>query len=95
MSGYDMLGGKLTRIKAENEKVIEAAKDFAITPLGVPMITGPGVITISIVLMNDAGDFSHKSMLVALIFLVMGLPISFFSLQERSFHLLVKAAAKF
>jgi multiple antibiotic resistance protein len=73
MSGYDMLRGKLTRIKDENEKVIEAAKDFAITPLGVPMITGPGVITISIVLMNDAVDFSHKSMLVALIFLVMGL----------------------
>lgn len=73
MSGYDMLRGKLTRIKSENEKVIEAAKDFAITPLGVPMITGPGVITISIVLMNDAGDFVHKSLLVSVILLVMGI----------------------
>jgi len=73
LSGYDMLRGKLTRIKSEGEEFIEAAKDFAITPLGVPMITGPGVITISIVMMNDAPDIAHKSLLVASIFIVMGL----------------------
>lgn len=73
LSGYDMLRGKLTRIKSEGEEFIEAAKDFAITPLGVPMITGPGVITISIVMMNDAPDIAHKSLLIASIFIVMGL----------------------
>jgi multiple antibiotic resistance protein len=73
LSGYDMLRGKLTRIKSEGEEFVEAAKDFAITPLGVPMITGPGVITISIVMMNDAPDISHKSLLIASIFVVMGL----------------------
>jgi multiple antibiotic resistance protein len=73
LSGYDMLRGKLTRIKSEGEESIEAAKDFAITPLGVPMITGPGVITISIVMMNDAPDLTHKSLLIASIFVVMGL----------------------
>lgn len=73
LSGYDMLRGKLTRIKTEKDEVIEAAKDFAITPLGVPMITGPGVITISIVLMNDAPDLTYKSVLVGIILIVMGL----------------------
>ncbi|MCL6495282.1 MAG: MarC family protein [Ignavibacterium sp.] len=73
LSGYDMLRGKLTRIKSEGEESIEAAKDFAITPLGVPMITGPGVITISIVMMNDAPDITHKSLLIASILVVMGL----------------------
>ena len=73
LSGYDMLRGKLTRIKSEGEEFVEAAKDFAITPLGVPMITGPGVITISIVMMNDAPDISHKSLLIVSIFIVMGL----------------------
>ena len=73
LSGYDMLRGKLTRIKSEGEEFLEAAKDFAITPLGVPMITGPGVITISIVMMNDAPDISHKSLLIVSIFIVMGL----------------------
>ena len=73
LSGYDMLRGKLTRIKSEGEELIEAAKDFAITPLGVPMITGPGVITISIVMMNDAPDIAHKSLLITSIFIVMGL----------------------
>lgn len=73
LSGYDMLRGKLTRIKSEGEEFVEAAKDFAITPLGVPMITGPGVITISIVMMNDAPDITHKSLLITAIFIVMGL----------------------
>jgi len=73
LSGYDMLRGKLTRIKSEGEEFVEAAKDFAITPLGVPMITGPGVITISIVMMNDAPDISHKSLLIVSIFIVMRL----------------------
>ena len=73
LSGYDMLRGKLTRIKSEGEESIEAAKDFAITPLGVPMITGPGVITISIVMMNDAPDFTHRSLLIGSIFIVLGL----------------------
>ncbi len=73
LSGYDMLRGKLTRIKSDDERNEEAVKNFAIAPLGVPMITGTGVITISIVLMNDAPDFTHKSLLIALIFIVMGL----------------------
>lgn len=73
MSGYDMLRGKLTRIKSDDSNNEEAVKNFVIAPLGVPMITGPGVITISIVLMNDAPDLSHRSLLVTLIFIVMGL----------------------
>ena len=73
LSGYDMLRGKLTRIKSDGEKEEETVKNFAIAPLGVPMITGPGVITIAIVLMNDAHDFSRKTILVATIFIVMGL----------------------
>ena len=37
------------------------------------MITGPGVITISIVMMNDAPDVTHKSLLITAILIVMGL----------------------
>jgi len=73
LSGYDMLKGKLTRIKSDDEKEEDAIKNFAIAPLGVPMITGPGVITIAIVLMNDAHDFAFKTILVGIIFIVMGL----------------------
>ncbi|HQJ47139.1 MAG TPA: MarC family protein, partial [Ignavibacteriaceae bacterium] len=73
LSGYDMLRGKLTRINTNDEQDEEAVKNFAIAPLGVPMITGPGVITISIVLMNDAPDLTHKSLLIVAILLVMGL----------------------
>ncbi len=73
LSGYDMLKGKLTRIKSDDEKEEDAIKNFAIAPLGVPIITGPGVITIAIVLMADAHDFAYKTILVGIIFIVMGL----------------------
>jgi multiple antibiotic resistance protein len=68
-----MLRGKLTRITSDNERNEEAIKNFAIAQLGIPMITGPGVITISIVLMNDAPDFTHKSLLIVSILFVMGI----------------------
>ncbi|MGQ9799835.1 MAG: MarC family protein [Ignavibacterium sp.] len=71
LSGYDLLRGKLTRIKSDDEKDDEAVKNFSIAPLGVPIISGPG--TISIVMMNDAPDLTHKSLLIASIFVVMGL----------------------
>jgi len=73
MSGFDMLRGKLAKIKSDGEESLEAAKDFAITPLGIPIITGPGAITVSIVYMNDAHLISHKIAFVIVILLVMGL----------------------
>lgn len=73
MSGFDMLRGKLAKIKSDGEESLKAAKDFAITPLGIPIITGPGAITVSIVYMNDARMISQKTAFVIVIFLVIGL----------------------
>lgn len=63
--GYEMLQAKNSRVKItkeEQEHVDE--EDISITPLGIPMITGPGVITNSIVLMKDAVTVWHKVALV-------------------------------
>lgn len=57
--GYDMLGAKVTRTKVSQPHSpveLEAINDFAITPLAIPFLCGPGAITKCIILMNDTAD---------------------------------------
>jgi multiple antibiotic resistance protein len=56
--GMDMLQAKRTRGKATEEEEREATtkEEVGITPLGVPMITGPGAITTVIVLTEPLGS---------------------------------------
>ncbi len=54
--GIDMLQAKRSRVKATEEEEREGMEkeDVGITPLGIPMITGPGAITTVMVLMGQA-----------------------------------------
>ncbi len=68
--GYDMLNARLSRMKIKEEEVEDYVNDISITPLGIPMIAGPGAITNAIVLMGDAPDYASKLMVVIAILLV-------------------------
>lgn len=57
MVGQDMLQARLQRTKVPNEKVKEYVGDISITPLAIPMITGPGAITNAIVLKEQAEGY--------------------------------------
>lgn len=67
MAGYDMLQARLIRTKTDTETTHEFVDDVSITPLAIPMIAGPGAMTVSIVLMNDAGTISLKFVLLGVI----------------------------
>lgn len=56
--GMDMLQAKRSRGKTTEEEEQEGRvkEDVGITPLGIPMITGPGAITTVMVLMTQATD---------------------------------------
>lgn len=69
--GYDMLNARLSRIKMTEEEAEKYADDISITPLGIPMIAGPGAITTAIVLMGDANDYATKAMVIISIILVL------------------------
>ncbi len=73
IAGYDMLQARLNRTKSNEEEHSDTNKDVAISPLGIPLITGPGAITVAIVLYNDATDFSLKIALFAVILLIIGI----------------------
>lgn len=71
MMGMDMLQARLGRVKIDDSEVKSYVNDISITPLAIPMICGPGAITNSIVLMEDANTIELKILLFSSIFLVM------------------------
>ncbi len=64
--GYEMLEARLTRTKSDAESVTEYVEDIAITPLGIPLIAGPGAITTVIVLMNETTGLIEKEIALIL-----------------------------
>jgi len=70
MMGYDMLQARLTRTKMNQQSMDEFSKDIAITPLGIPMLCGPGAIANSLVLMESAKSLLEKLVLISTIFLI-------------------------
>lgn len=73
MMGWDMLQARLGNIKhTDDEAKIDAyVEDISITPLAIPMISGPGAITNAIILMEDAPEISQKIVLIVVIALVL------------------------
>lgn len=50
INGYDMLQAKPPRTKSSSEKIKDFHDDVAITPLGIPLLCGPGTITVIILM---------------------------------------------
>ena len=63
--GSDMLQARLGRVKVREEEVKSYVTDISITPLAIPLICGPGAITNSIVLMQDANTLTKQVILVS------------------------------
>lgn len=83
MAGYDMLQARFVRTKEDNEPVKDYGSDIAMTPLAIPMISGPGSITITIVMFNDAADIAQKAVLFGVIALILAITlITFLSGKE-------------
>ena len=69
--GWEMLQAKLSRQRFAGETTPEYINDISITPLGVPMLCGPGAITNVIILMNSCENMTMTSILFVTLFVVM------------------------
>ncbi|MCD8317801.1 MAG: MarC family protein [Paraprevotella sp.] len=68
--GFNNLQARYTPMNLRKEEIKEYAKDVSVTPLGIPLLCGPGAIANAIVLMQEADTLSMKATLVAMIILV-------------------------
>ena len=60
--GINMLEAKVSRTKStpKESKEAETNEDIALTPIGIPLIAGPGAITSVMILSAQATTYTHK-----------------------------------
>lgn len=73
--GYEMLQARLSRTRHDDEAPAEYAADVALTPLGIPLIAGPGAITSVVLLWADAHDAGRKVALLIAVASVLALTL--------------------
>lgn len=68
----DMLRAQRSRVQETTEETAAGAAkdDIAVTPLAIPMLSGPGAISTAILLRNRAENFSHEVALCVAILIV-------------------------
>jgi multiple antibiotic resistance protein len=74
--GYEMLQARLTRTKRDDQDNTDPASDVSITPLGIPLICGPGAITTVVILMNESHTLPDKLMVLLATASVMALTLA-------------------
>jgi multiple antibiotic resistance protein len=87
--GIDMLQVKPSRVRTTPEEEREGLRkeEIGITPLGVPVLVGPGSITTVMVLMADAPTPIHVVALLLVIVLTLGATYLLLRQGERLLHL--------
>ncbi len=75
LTALDMLRAKRSALNETPEETAVGAEkdDIAITPLAIPMLSGPGAITTAIVLAGHANTWQHEAIFYACIAFVAGL----------------------
>lgn len=86
--GMDMLQARLGQVKIKDSEVKTYVNDISVTPLAIPMICGPGAITNSIVLMEDASTLTRKIILFGTIILVLFITYIIFYSSSRIIKIL-------
>ena len=83
--GMDMLEAKISRRRSTPAEEEEAGnkEDIGYTPIGIPLIAGPGAITSVMILSTEAIDLSHKIMLLLAIILVMMITYTTFITADK------------
>lgn len=90
----EMLFGRRTKTKITKEEEEEWREDIAVTPLAVPLLTGPGAITSGIVLYSSAQTLAQKIMLILTIIAVFFAAYLILKNSKRVFELLGRTGSR-
>ncbi|GBD25541.1 hypothetical protein HRbin30_00864 [bacterium HR30] len=92
----DMLHGQRSAAQETNEEVLAGAakEDVAVSPLAVPMLAGPGAISTSLILFQQAGSLLQRLTLFVVIALVALVSYGIFALAVHGIHRVSPLALK-
>ena len=84
-SGINLLESKISRTRTTPKEMEEAGTKYemAFTPIGIPLIAGPGAITSVMILSAEATTFNYRVTLLAVIIIIMIITLLFAYLGEK------------
>jgi len=85
--GMEMVYAKNSRSKMTATEKYEGidAEDVSVMPLAIPMIAGPGAITTSIVLMNEAKGFGPLAYLIVIVSIVLTIGVTYYMMRNADY----------
>lgn len=85
--GMEMVYAKTSRTKLTATEKYESRdmEDIAVMPLAIPMIAGPGAITTSIVLMNEALTLTPVTIGVVLFSILLTIGITYYMMRNSEY----------
>lgn len=85
--GMEMVYAKTSRSKMTATEKYEGidAEDVSVMPLAIPMIAGPGAITTSIVLMNEAKGIGPLAYGVVLVSIVLTISVTYYMMRNADY----------
>jgi multiple antibiotic resistance protein len=82
--GYDLLQGKVAGAQHSNVQVtLKSYEDMAISPLGIPLLAGPGTISTAMNFVGEANKLSYTMLIVLIFALVCVITYFMFLLSNR------------
>ncbi|MCX6691981.1 MAG: NAAT family transporter [Methanoregula sp.] len=93
--GMEMVYAKTSRTKLTATEKYESrdTDDIAIMPIAIPMIAGPGAITTTIVMMNEAQAMTPVAVAVVIISLVLSIAITY-AMMKNSDYIMTKVGQR-
>ena len=87
-TGIQMLESRVSRTRSTPKEETEAGtkEDMAYTPIGIPLIAGPGAISSVMIFSSEAEQWEYKLVLLGVITLVMGLTYFIFQMADNLAH---------
>lgn len=85
--GMEMVYAKTSRSKMTATEKYEGidAEDVSVMPLAIPMIAGPGAITTSIVLMNEAKGIGPLAYGVVLVSIILTISVTYYMMRNADY----------
>jgi multiple antibiotic resistance protein len=80
-----MIEARISRARStpKEESEAETKEDIAFTPIGMPIIAGPGSISSVMILSSEAANWEQKMLLLLVITLVMGITYFVFKMADN------------